>query len=408
MVRYFWHAEAYAGPLWMQPQVVGKPRTEGRIAYPEDIRYWHLISMMCGVKGSFYLRWRPLLNGPLFGAFGPYANDGTRTDRSKMSSQVAKWISSPENDIIRQSTPIKGEVGILVLPETQIFTYAQQEDPGFYTRSMEGVYQGFFDANIQADWIHIDHIDEYNFIYLPYPIMMLSNHAEKIINWVNAGGILVSEGCPGYWGDNYKIGTQQPNMNFNHLFGVQESYVEFTPDLQSDLKIMVDGTPVWGAFSQQAYQPVSAIPVGWFEDGRIAACDHIYGKGRTRLIGTMCGAGYASHPANRSPFFFHELLRFAGIHQHITSSNPKIKARFQESALGTTLWIANPLRQTLPVRLRFSSQWGSFSSGKILWGEAVKDLFITGRTVALTVPSRDVVVIQLSLESDNESQVKEK
>ncbi|MDF1515783.1 MAG: beta-galactosidase, partial [Anaerolineae bacterium] len=35
----FWHAEAYAAPLWMQQQVLGKPRHEGRIASPEDIRY---------------------------------------------------------------------------------------------------------------------------------------------------------------------------------------------------------------------------------------------------------------------------------------------------------------------------------------------------------------------------------
>jgi hypothetical protein len=36
----FWHAEAYAGPLWMQPQVIGKPRHEGRIPSPEDVRLY--------------------------------------------------------------------------------------------------------------------------------------------------------------------------------------------------------------------------------------------------------------------------------------------------------------------------------------------------------------------------------
>ncbi len=67
----FWHAEAYGGPLWMQQQVIGKPRDEGRIASPEDIRYWDLASFMGGASGLLYLRWRPLLDGPLFGAFGP-------------------------------------------------------------------------------------------------------------------------------------------------------------------------------------------------------------------------------------------------------------------------------------------------------------------------------------------------
>ena len=75
----FWHAEAYAGPLWMQSNVLGKPRDEGRIASPEDIRYWDLVSCMLGATGILYLRWRPLLDGPLFGAFGPYGLDGSRT-----------------------------------------------------------------------------------------------------------------------------------------------------------------------------------------------------------------------------------------------------------------------------------------------------------------------------------------
>ena len=92
----FWHAEAYGGPLWLAPQVVGKPRDEGRIPSPEDIRYWSLVSFMGGATGMMYLRWRPLLNGPLFGAFGPYAMDGSRTPRSEMVSKVGKWATAPE------------------------------------------------------------------------------------------------------------------------------------------------------------------------------------------------------------------------------------------------------------------------------------------------------------------------
>ncbi len=50
----FWHAEAYAGPLWLAQQVLNKPRDEGRIAAPEDIRYWNMTSFMCGATGLLY------------------------------------------------------------------------------------------------------------------------------------------------------------------------------------------------------------------------------------------------------------------------------------------------------------------------------------------------------------------
>ena len=119
----FWHAETYAGPLWMQPQVINKPRDEGRIASPEDIRYWDMVSFMAGATGMLYLRWRPLLDGPLFGAFGAYGMDGSRTPRSEMVSQIGKWATAPEQARMWQSRPVKGEVGIVYVPETEIFIY---------------------------------------------------------------------------------------------------------------------------------------------------------------------------------------------------------------------------------------------------------------------------------------------
>ncbi|MBM3212706.1 beta-galactosidase, partial [Candidatus Poribacteria bacterium] len=136
----FWHAEAYAGPLWMQSNVLNKPRDEGRIAHPEDVRYWDMVSFMLGTTGLLYLRWRPLLDGPLFGAFGPYGLDGSRTPRSEMSSKIAKWVSATEQEKLWQSRPIKGEVGIIYIPETQFFTYAQQGSTSFYSQSMQGAY----------------------------------------------------------------------------------------------------------------------------------------------------------------------------------------------------------------------------------------------------------------------------
>ncbi len=165
--RAFWHAEAQGGPLWMQPQVPGRPPGDGRIAVLEDVRYWHLVSFMGGARGLLYPRWRPLLDGPLFGAFGPYGMDGSRTPRSEMSSKLAKWVLGQE-DLMR-ARPVKGEVGIVCVPETQMFTQAQQGNTDFYTRSMHGAYRGFFDLNIQADRVRIDHIDEYDALYLPFP-----------------------------------------------------------------------------------------------------------------------------------------------------------------------------------------------------------------------------------------------
>ena len=399
----FWHAEAYGGPLWMQPQVIGKPRDEGRIAAPEDIRYWNMVSFMCGATGLLYPRWRPLLDGPLFGAFGPYGMDGSRTDRSAMSSRVGRWATGPTQAQVWQSRPVRGDIGIIYVPETQIFTYAQQGDTGFYARSMEGAYQAFFDLNIQADWVHIDHIVEYDALYLPFPVMLTRQTADRLRQWVEAGGMLIAEGCPAYFGDRGHVGTTQPNLGLDELFGARETYVEFTPDLLGNLRLYLHGMPVWGGIFMQAYEPTTGTPVGWYEDGRIAAVENAYGRGRTWLIGTMAGAGYAAHRDGRFPTggsaalwttdLWSAALAFAGKSPHVRCSDPRVKARLHDGPGGAYLWVANPTRHPLPVRLELSAAWGPYASCLSLWGAEAS---VGGRFITLTAPARDAAVLALA------------
>ena len=388
----FWHAEAYAGPLWMQPQVIGKPRTEGRIATAEDIRYWDMTSFMGGATGLLYLRWRPLLDGPLFGAFGAYGMDGSRTERSDMAAKIARWVSDPAQSQLWQSRPVKGDIGIVYVPETQLFTYAQQGDTLAYAQSMRGAYEGFYDNNIQADWVHIDDIDTYTFLYLPFPVMLSQATAEKLKDWVAGGGTLVSEGCPAYFGDGGHVGTRQPNYGLAEVFGAQESLVEFTPDLLGDLKFEVNGNPVWGGIFVQAYTVTTGKVVGAYEDGRVAAVDHTYKKGKTRLVGSMVGAGYGEHAVNRSSAFFADLLSLSDGVQHVRSSDSRVKARLHDGDGGTFLWVANASRQAIPVQLTLSEAWGPYSSARSLWGAEAE---VDRNTLTLSVGARDVTVLEL-------------
>ena len=55
-----------------------------------------MTSFAAGARGMLNLRYRPLLDGPLFGAFGSYGMDGSRTPRSDMASRIAKWANAPE------------------------------------------------------------------------------------------------------------------------------------------------------------------------------------------------------------------------------------------------------------------------------------------------------------------------
>ncbi|MGQ9687134.1 MAG: hypothetical protein ACUVT2_12630 [Thiobacillaceae bacterium] len=173
--------------------------------------------------------------------------------------------------------------------------------------------------------------------------------------------------------------------------------MEFTPDLLNDLSLTVMGLPVWGGVFMQAYEPTTGVPQGWYEDGRVAAVENRYGKGRTLLLGTMLGYGHGLHAGNNpypsSAPFFAKVLGWAGVEQHVRCSEPRVKARLHDGPGGVYLWVANPTRQARPVRLELGQAWGPYTAARTLWGAQAQVQF---RLVELTIPGRDVTVLELN------------
>ncbi|MFN2154765.1 MAG: hypothetical protein ACK2UX_05980, partial [Anaerolineae bacterium] len=94
----------------------------------------------------------------------------------------------------------------------------------------------------------------------------------------------------------------------------------------------------------------------------------------------------------RSPAFFTGLLAYGGQGQHVVSSDPRVKARLHDGAGGTYVWVANPARQAIPVRLTFGEAWGPYATARTLWGAQAT---VEGRTMELLAGARDVAVIGL-------------
>jgi beta-galactosidase len=282
-------------------------------------------------------------------------------------------------------------VGIVWVPESQIFNYVQQGSTDQYAQSARGAYQGFFDNNIQADFVHIDHISEYPLVYLPYPIHLKLETVRKLTAYVRNGGILVSEGLPAYFGERGKVGTVQPNAGLDQLFGARESYVEFTPDLLEDYSMTVRGKNVPARYFIQEYELAGGRGAGRHKNGHIGAVENTAGKGRTLLIGSFPGAGYFKHPTAQARAFFAGLLDWAGIARTLTVSEPLIKARLHRGAGGTILYVINPTREELPVTVELPE---AVRSAQDAWQETA--VRIDGRRLTLRVGDRNVAVLRLN------------
>ena len=310
----FWHAEATGGPLWMQPQVINRPLEDGRSSDDKDVRVWSLIDMAAGATGILFTRWRPLLDGPLFGAFGPMGMDGSVTPRAEMAEQIGALDQLACGHL--EVAAGQGRRGHRLRAGVRRFQLRAEQQlaggggrggrgaaaagsataAGAYIQSAQGAYQAFFDSNIQADFVSIDDIGEYPLIYLPYPEMLKKSTADKLRDYVAKGGKLVSEGCPGYFGDGGTVGTVQPNLGLDQLFGARETYVQFTPDLLGKLTLTVRDKQIGGQYFLQEYKLAGGQAVGQYANGHIAAVENTSGGGKTLLIGTFPGGSYLPQP----------------------------------------------------------------------------------------------------------------
>jgi beta-galactosidase len=405
----FWHAEATGGPLWLQPQVLNRPLEDGRSSDEKDVRVWSLIDMTAGATGILFTRWRPLLDGPLFGAFGPMGMDGSVTPRAEMASTLARWANSHPD--IWKSRPVRGDVGIVFVQEAADFSVIQGgggvatggrrggggggggEGGGGanYVQAAQGAYQAFFDSNIQADFVGIDDIGEYPLIYLPYPEMLRKSTADKLKDYVAKGGTLVSEGCPGYFGEGGTVGAVQPNLGLDQVFGARETYIQFTPDLLGNLNLTINDKQVGGQYFLQEYRTEGGRAVGRYANGHTAAVEHTFGKGKTLLIGTFPGGNYYRHHAAGTREFFAGLLPWSGIHQQVESSDPAIKARLHKGAGGTYLWVVNPTRTARNVKISLPAD---FQRASDLWLETSHPT-ISGKTLTVAVEDRNAAVVRL-------------
>jgi beta-galactosidase len=387
----FWHAEAQGGPLWMQPQVIGRPIDDGRVPDAEDVRIWNLVTFAGGAKGLLYCRWRPLLDGPLFGAFGPFAMDGSMTPRSEMAGRLARWAN--DHPKLWKSNPIRGDVGIVVVPESELFNYVQQGDTAFYAQSVRGAYQAFFDQNIQPDFVAVDDIGEYKIVYLPYPVMLTKETVTKLRSFVEQGGTLVSEGLPAYFGDHGHVGIVQPNYGLDELFGARESYVEFTPDISNDLTFQLKGTKVFGRYFRQEYELRGGTEVGQYSNQKTAAVENRTGRGRSVLIGSFPGAGYYLHHGSGTKEVLAGFLGAAGVVPQVQVDDNSVQARMHVGEGGAYLWVTNSTVKDRSVRIVLAPGAGKFKSGEDIWGK--QPVTIDGQQVNVSVAGRDAAVIAL-------------
>lgn len=390
--KRFWRAEAVGDSNWVDRRVGGRwVGHQDRMSDPANIRLDCMLSLAAGARGYLNPRWRPLLDGPLFDAFGWYGLDGGRTERSEMIRAIGDWATDPATDALWRSAPVTGQVGLVLLESAQAYCYAAHGTTERYSWSLQGAYEAFLHEHIQCDVIKLDQIDRYRLLYLPYALALSQDQLARLTKWVQAGGTLVTEGAFGFFSEHAHAFAEQPSRGLAKLLGCEQEHISFGAERWEDLTIEDGQRLLPVGLVRQTFTPLGGTVTGRYADGAAAIVDHQSGAGRTRAIGSMPGYGYKRHPTPEAAAWFGSALTLAGFSPEFTVDRPEIIARRSSTGKETFLWLVNQSPEAIRATVTFADDPGELGAPVAIRGEQPTEH--SAQSLRVTVAGRDATIL---------------
>jgi beta-galactosidase len=392
--REFWRAEAIGNSDWAGRGGHTTPvLKQEEMGDPRNIRLDAMYSFIAGSRAYINPRWRALQEGVLFDGYGWYNLDGSGNARTAEVAKIAAWANDRKIRELWNAQPLRGELGLLLLDDAEIFCYSFYGSTEYYSLAYQGAYEAFLDCNIQTDPIRLNHLEDYKIVYVPFPVSLSDGAAEKLIAWVERGGVLCAEGCPGYFSAGGHAYAEQPSRGLDLLIGGKQDAVSFGPDMWHGMEFSSAQGRCGGGVFRQSYLPESGRVTAWYDDGKAAVIENNYGKGRVRVVGTMAGYGYKLAPKGEYLNFFASLLPFAGKLPLIRSDyNSGLIARIWANKGDVFLWCVNRRPYCQEAVLELNDGCFSFSRAETIRGGGAQ---ADGRYLRFAVPGRDAAVYRL-------------
>ena len=150
---------------------------------------------------------------------------------------------------------------------------------------------------------------------------------------------------------------------------------------------------VRGGVYRQAFRPTAGKPAGRYDNGDCAVVENRFGKGRTRLIGSVPGYGYHLRPDEPTRRFFASHLHYAGRKPHaMLPYNTGIVPRIWADAESCFLWLTNVTAQDQRAIVTLNREHFDLTDIRVMRGG---DAMLLGDTVEIDCPQRDAVVLKI-------------
>jgi beta-galactosidase GanA len=330
-----WVAELQGGPV-----VRGLHRR--RVPDAGDIRRWILGSLAAGVQGiSFWNHRAEILWREEYG-FGLLDLEGDEiTPRAEEAGRLAKAINT-QASLFAEGTCPHASAAMVLNEDLYHFHESTHKEAYFASpldhlqQTIRGTYKSLWDLAIPLDFVSEEEIvsrgAQYKALLLPFPVALSASVIEGLRTYVQKGGVLISEACPGRL-TQYGVGIPGQMMpGLPELFGVAHGKVVIVRE-PNDGAIWTGEEVAYGdtepyrdlvgagefgqytmmpAYCLQTVIPNTAIPI-LLDRNDVAGCVNRYGQGHAYLIGTLLGHATLSYNDQRNAKFLARVLASAGV-----------------------------------------------------------------------------------------------
>lgn len=325
----FWIAELQGGPIAEGLNLRRTPR-------PADIRRWVLTGLASGASGICFWNHRAeILWGEGFG-FGLLDSVGDTTPRAEEAGRLGRAITA-NADLFANGAVPEPRVAILVDEDRWHFVEASGNDVrDHFADTVAGLYKALWEAGITVGFVSAEALlaaeSSVAAIVLPFPVSLSAKCAATLVRFVEKGGLLVSEACPGRF-DEHGIATngEMPEA-LTRVFGARHASLSLLRDRGETVRRDPDdprtldgeeyheltgtgelaGEAISPSYYLQTLEPTTGKAI-LLSDGRVAAVANDFGKGRAYLFGTLLGHAPARRDDPRTGRMLTRLLGRKGI-----------------------------------------------------------------------------------------------
>lgn len=278
-----------------------------------DLRDWMWTSVACGARAVNIYAYYPMSSGYEAGGYGLVELDGKVTERAVAAGKIARTIT--ENmDLFLKSYPPESEIAILYNPLSHMVggqqAYTGEGQPiGYNTlsESLQGIHRAFFEQNMPVDFLHVmdlapQKLSRYKLLVIPYPVMMSKPDVGKLIEYVKAGGTMVSEARCGWVDERGFSSDVIPGGGLHEVLGCRESYLMplqkssamIIKTAHESLPRLKPGDTLDTLFFEEGFELIGdrSFVLAELENGTPAMVYAAYGKGKAIIAGSFLGSAY--------------------------------------------------------------------------------------------------------------------